>query len=124
MKWLNLLILLTSIGFLNGQSLLIEPDQLDQFMKDSTIQKLDVRSSTEFDIIGHIPGFVQINVYDKEFENKMLSSFDKEKPILVTCFSGHRSSDAVTKLTQLGFVRIYELRGGLINWMGKGYKLE
>lgn len=107
-----------------AQNSLITPDQFSELLKDSNVQKLDVRSGIEFDIIGHIPNFIQINVMNKKFETRVLDSFETSKPIMVYCFSGHRSVDAVKMLNSLGFQRIYELKGGLINWIMKGYKIE
>lgn len=124
MKWVILLCILATGKWLYAQQLLVKPNQFNQLLHDSSVQKLDVRSITEFDMVGHIPGFVQISIYDKLFEEKVLNKFDKTKPILVTCFSGHRSSAAVAKLKKMGFISIYELEGGLLNWMGSGYALE
>lgn len=107
-----------------AQSTLISPAQFNVLLNDTTIQKLDVRSGVEYELIGHIPDFVQMNVLDKNFTTRVKQELDPSKPILVTCFSGHRSVDAVKILSGLGFTTIYELEGGLINWMQKGYKLE
>lgn len=109
---------------LDGQHILVEPIEFKELINDSVFQKLDVRSELEYDAIGHIGGFEQISILDKKFESKILKKFDATQPILVTCFSGHRSNTAVEKLEKLGFKKIYELKGGLINWMNKGYRLE
>lgn len=103
---------------------MISPDRFNAMLSDTSIQKLDVRSGVEYDVIGHIPDFIQINVLDKNFSDKVKAALNPDKPVLVTCFSGHRSVDAVTILSQLGFKNIYELKGGLIAWMQAGYKLE
>lgn len=119
-----IIVLLLVICKVHSQSTLVSPAEFNQLMTDTNIQKLDVRSGVEFNIIGHLPGFVQINVLDRKFESKVKDQLNPAKPILVTCFSGHRSVDAVKILESLGFKNIYELDGGLINWMQKGYKLE
>jgi protein-S-isoprenylcysteine O-methyltransferase Ste14 len=38
----------------------------------------------------------------------------KDKPVLVTCFSGHRSPSTAAVLTRLGFTRVYNLNWGII----------
>lgn len=109
---------------MSAQSILVEPQEFNKYAGDSSIQKLDVRKGLEFELVGHIPGFFQISIVDQQFEEKVKSHFQTNQPILATCFSGHRSIDDVKKLEQMGFTKIIELKGGLINWMGKGYALE
>lgn len=124
MKWVKIIFVLWAIQSLSAQSILIEPKEFNTYLGDSSLQKLDVRTGMEYELVGHIPGFVQISIVDPQFEEKVKANFQLNKPILVTCFSGHRSIDAVKKMEQLGFTNIIELKGGLINWMGKGYRLE
>lgn len=124
MNWVKLIFVLWGIQSLSAQSILVEPQEFNKYAGDTSIQKLDVRTGLEFELVGHIPGFFQISIVDQQFEEKVKSHFQTNQPILVTCFSGHRSIDAVKKLEQMGFTKIIELKGGLINWMGKGYALE
>lgn len=106
------------------QSTMVDPQAFNKLLSDTTVQKLDVRTKAEFEIVGHIPAFSQISITDKNFDQKILQQFDPNRPIMVTCFSGHRSIDAVKRLEKLGFKKLYELKGGLINWMEKGFELE
>lgn len=107
-----------------AQHQLLEPATFHIETMDTTLQKLDVRSGMEYEAIGHIEGFEQVNLYDPHFKEKINTMFDPSIPILVTCFSGHRSSDAVKILLDMGFKDVRELKGGIIAWIGAGYPLE
>jgi rhodanese-related sulfurtransferase len=124
MKKVYLLWFLGFCGLIQAQSTLLEPYEFNNLVGDTTWQKLDVRTGAEFIVVGHIPGFSQISLTDPDFEKKVLAEFDPQQPVLLTCFSGHRSADAVKRLEKVGFKKIAELKGGLIRWMGKGYELE
>ncbi len=91
------------------------------FKEKSTDQViLDVRSSEEFDK-EHLEGAININVRDENFL-KNVEGFDKSKAIFVYCRSGKRSHLATTKLLDLGFENIYDLEGGILNWIKNEYK--
>ncbi len=108
----------------NCQTIRVSPDRFARIISDSTIQKLDVRTGIEYDIIGHIEGFIQINGASKNFEKKVLQKMDPHIPVAVYCMSGHRSVEACKKLEHIGFKTIYELDGGIIQWIASGRKLE
>ncbi|MDU2672414.1 MAG: rhodanese-like domain-containing protein [Clostridium sp.] len=77
---------------------------------------LDVRRFSEFKS-GKIPNSINIPVDDLEFELDELKEF-KEKPILVYCKSGIRSTVACTLLEEEGFSNLYNLRGGILDYTG------
>jgi len=108
----------------NSQTIRVTPDRFAQLISDSTMQKLDVRTGIEYDLVGHIEGFIQINGTSKNFEKKVLQKMDPNIPVAVYCMSGHRSVDACKKLEHIGFKTIYELDGGIIQWIASGGKLE
>ncbi|MBM6861297.1 rhodanese-like domain-containing protein, partial [Clostridium saudiense] len=77
---------------------------------------LDVRRFSEFKS-GKIPNSINIPVDDLEFELDEIKEF-KEKPILVYCKSGIRSSVACSLLEEEGFSNLYNLRGGILDYTG------
>ena len=77
---------------------------------------IDVRRFSEFKS-GKIPNSINIPVDDLEFELDELKEF-KEKPILVYCKSGIRSTVACTLLEEEGFSNLYNLRGGILDYTG------
>ena len=93
-----------------------------EFKEQSTEQLiLDVRSTEEF-AEGHLAGAINKNVNDENFTT-IVKGLDKDKPIFVYCRSGKRSNTAAVKLSKLGFSEIYDLEGGILNWIKNDYKV-
>lgn len=96
----------------------VSADEVSDMLKDR--QKyflLDVRTTEEYDE-GHLENSVLIPV--KELE-KRISEIPKDKPVIVYCKSGSRSSQAAKVLTENGFTQIYKMVGGITEWIAKGY---
>jgi rhodanese-related sulfurtransferase len=79
---------------------------------------LDVREVHEW-TAGHIPNARHIALGQLAGR---LSELDKlkEKPIVVCCASGNRSSSACGALRKAGFQRVYNLAGGIGAWTEAG----
>jgi thioredoxin len=82
-------------------------------------QIIDVRTPEEFDG-EHIPNAININWNGDDFEAKV-SKFDKSKPVFVYCKVGGRSRQAANKFSEMGFVKVYDLDGGILKWTAEGY---
>lgn len=80
---------------------------------------LDVRRSAEF-AQGHIPG--AMNATHTRLLSR-LSELPKDRPILVNCRSGQRSSRACAMLQRHGF-RVTNLVGGMLAWEQAGGTIE
>jgi rhodanese-related sulfurtransferase len=78
---------------------------------------LDVRSKEEFDS-GHIEGAYLLHV--SELENR-LAELPQDKPIIVYCRSGSRSTSAANILLEKGFKEIFNMTGGITEWQSKGF---
>lgn len=75
---------------------------------------LDVRSKDEYDA-GHIEGAVLIPL--GELEGRLGEVVElKDKPVLVYCRSGNRSSQAVKILLNNDFSQIYHMKDGFMNY--------
>ena len=79
---------------------------------------IDVRSPEEF-AGQHINNAINIDWNGDNFESK-IGKYDKSKPIFVYCMSGGRSKQAAEKLGNMGFTKIYELKGGIMKWNAAG----
>lgn len=105
---------------------IIEVISVEEFEKiTGTIQLVDVRTPEEYNE-GFIKNAENINVFDKDFLNQM-SNLDKNEPIYVYCKSGKRSGKAANQLKEAGFSKIYNLEGGIMNWIAEEkeiYKAE
>ncbi len=75
---------------------------------------VDVREPSEW-AKGHIGNarLIPLGELDKRLEE--LAAF-KDRPVIVTCQSGTRSSVACKKLVKAGFARVYMLKGGMTAW--------
>jgi rhodanese-related sulfurtransferase len=83
---------------------------------------LDIRTPAEY-AQGHIVGALSIDYYSPRFKSA-LDRLDRGKAYLVYCRSGNRSKRALEIFDELGFTRIYHMKGGIIDWQTQGYKLE
>ena len=82
----------------------------------NTIQLLDVRTPAEVDH-GLIDGAVEVNFFDEDFAQQVLSKFDKSKPLYIYCAVGGRSGKACSQLVLEGFREVYNLKGGYNEWI-------
>lgn len=73
---------------------------------------VDVRTTTEYKLYGHIKGSVNIPL--DELSGK-ISGLDKNKPVITVCQSGARSKSASAYLSKLGY-EVYN--GGSWNTFG------
>ena len=77
-------------------------------------QLLDVRTPGEFSE-GHLDKAENINWSGDNFEASV-QKLDKAKPVFVYCLAGGRSKKAASKLSEMGFTKIYEMDGGYMKW--------
>lgn len=75
---------------------------------------LDVRTDREF-TERRLPDAVQANFLSPRFR-KRIQALDRDRPMLVYCRTGRRSSRAVRVLMDEGFTQIYHLDGGITAW--------
>jgi len=109
-------------GKTEGQ-FLDNPEQFKSFIeKNSDALIVDVRTAAEFKE-GYIEGAININFYDSDFGEK-LKRLDNQRPVLVYCAGGVRSSKASETLEKLGFENIHDLKGGFSAWTKKGLPVK
>ena len=90
-------------------------------MSQPDVQLIDVRTPEEFSE-GHLENAINIDVTADDFDAKV-ATLDKEKPVMVYCKLGGRSSKAATRLKELGFKNITDLEGGIMNWKSENKKI-
>ena len=83
-------------------------------------QFIDVREDEEY-AEGHIPG--AINIPLSEFMARV-DEIREDKPALLVCNTGVRSSQAAMFLASMGYEEIYNLDEGTKGWKEKGYAVE
>lgn len=94
----------------------ISSNQLkDELNRTNGKQFIDVRTKGEYKA-GHIRQFKNLPLQNLETS---MAKLKKEKPIYVICQSGGRSSRACKILSQAGFEKVYNVRGGMMVWNSK-----
>ncbi len=120
MIYLLSLIYLSSCGNINSQIIEnIEPEEFQKKINKGEGIILDVRTANEFHS-SHIKDASNIDFYSDDFIKK-LKIVRKDVPIYVYCRSGGRSSAAASKMASLGFVKVYNLLGGIVAWNSENY---
>ena len=103
---------------------LVSPAQAAQVIDDDPagLVVLDIRTPEEFNE-ARLANSINIDYYDADFAEQ-LDGLDKNDPYVMYCRSGNRSSDAVKTMKELGFVEVYEIDGGIVNWYDSGFPVE
>jgi len=104
----------TPISIETGKIKNVNPEQFQKLLLLDEVQLVDVRTKEEFQA-GHIKNAINIDVKDDNFKSNTVK-LKKDKPVLVYCRSGKRSSDAAEVLKEQGFKKIVSLEGGIISW--------
>ena len=78
---------------------------------------LDVRKSDDF-IKEHIASAINIDFKSDDFSAK-LDSLDKSKTYLINCYGGFRSRNTMGLMEKKGFVKLYNMKGGIIKWRAR-----
>lgn len=92
----------------------INADEFEALREKEDVVVLDVRSPAEVSQ-GAIPGYTMINIMSPSFRNEV-EKLDKSKTYLVYCRSGNRSGQACQLMADMGFEKLYNLRGGIGAW--------
>ena len=93
-----------------------EIDIWDAKKMDSAIF-IDSREQAEYEV-SHIPKAIWVG-----YENPMLDSLerlDKETPLIIYCSVGYRSEKISLQLEKKGFKKVYNLYGGIFEWVNQG----
>lgn len=100
---------------------LVRPGEVEAWLeKHPDAVLIDVRTPREFDG-GHIEGAKMIvwggnRAAQREFKKRVREKLDPERPVLIICRSGRRSSQAAKAMEQWGFTTLADLRGGMLAW--------
>jgi len=83
---------------------------------------LDVRTPEEYSE-GHVEGAINVNYNAPNFSDVMDIVY-KDKAYLVYCRSGKRSGGALAIMEEKGFLEIYHMNGGILEWTAEDLPLE
>ena len=96
----------------------VSVDEFAKVIVDNQVQLIDTRTEAEFNE-GHIPGAINIDVNESDFEAKVGQKIDKTRPIALYCRGGRRSKIAAERIVALGYDDITELNTGFLSWTGE-----
>ncbi|WP_420574931.1 rhodanese-like domain-containing protein [Kordia sp.] len=94
---------------------ILDATTFKEAIASKNVQLIDVRTGLEYRS-GHIENAENIDFFDRANFNESFASFNREEPIYLYCRSGNRSQRAAKKLVQIGFKKIYDLKGGYKAW--------
>ncbi len=97
------------------EAILLNTGEFKKEVIQKNVQLVDVRTANEFQQ-GHIENAILADIYQKNAFQEKLKSFDKEQAIFIYCRSGNRSKSAAKLLCQMGFKKVYDLKGGYLTW--------
>ncbi|MFK7796467.1 MAG: rhodanese-like domain-containing protein [Aureispira sp.] len=88
-----------------------EIDALDEFVI------LDTRLPSEYEV-SHLQGALLVNYQAPDWQ--AVEGINKEQKILVYCSIGYRSERVGEELLERGFKQVYNLHGGIFEWVNEG----
>lgn len=106
----------------NTEIEMLSAEEIQEITEMEDVQLVDVRTASEYEK-GYIDRAQNIDYNSPNFD-KEISKLDKSKPVIVYCQKGGRSAKCAQKLKDAGFVKIYDLEGGLAKWKYKGFQIK
>jgi rhodanese-related sulfurtransferase len=104
----------------------ISVDRLETLRQNAdkeTVYLLDVRSTEEYELLGHIPGAISIPG-GQAIQNADDVVVVHGATIIFVCDNATRATISAYWYKQMGFENVYVLEGGLQAWIDKGKQLE
>lgn len=108
--------LLITIGVSAQNKNLLSPQQFQKQVIGPKVQLLDVRTANEYKQ-SHLLNSLQADWYNQTEFAKKIKSLNKDQPLYIYCRTGIRSNEARKYLTENGFTKVFELNGGIENWI-------
>jgi thioredoxin len=112
---LALCLLISCTNLLIAQAVSLSPDEFQQGLAAPQVQLLDVRTAKEYQN-AHIKNSLQADWVNIDQFKDRVQYLDKNKPVMIYCASGGRSSAAAEWLRNNGYHNVQELKGGLTAW--------
>jgi tellurite methyltransferase len=94
----------------------VDAGRAEEWVREGSVRCLDVRTPREFVELGHIPGALLLPV---NLLPSAVAGLPRDgRPLLVICEHGIRSAFAADVLARAGLDPVWNLRGGMSEWMG------
>jgi len=98
---------------------LISASELNKVNKD--ILLIDVRTPEEY-ASGHLENSVNIDYKADNFK-ELIAELDTNQDVYVYCKVGGRSNNSAKMMKKMGFKKIYDLEGGILQWEKEDFKI-
>jgi rhodanese-related sulfurtransferase len=99
----------------------VSPTEATNLINHEKAIILDVRENNEYQE-GHILNSIHIPLGSLKSRLNELEKH-KNKPIIISCRSGHRSGNACATLKKHGYENVFNLGGGIMAWQNANYPL-
>ena len=96
----------------------VEPNKWNKLIKDKNTFVLDSRKPFEYRV-GTFKRSINPDVANFRDFPQFLNKLDKAKPIAMFCTGGIRCEKASVYLEKKGFKNVYQLKGGILNYLKK-----
>jgi rhodanese-related sulfurtransferase len=98
--------------------------ELHDFLEKEAVTVLDVRTPKEIAQGKITKNALEADFYDDNFITTATAEISKNETIYVYCKGGRRSGKTVVKLRELGYLKAYNVEGGIKAWKAEGYSVE
>ena len=96
----------------------ISPKKWNNLIKNKKIKLIDARKPFEYDV-GTFKNSINPNIENFRDFPKFLKNFNKNDNIAMFCTGGIRCEKASIYMRKKGFKNVYQLKGGIINYLKK-----
>ena len=96
----------------------IDPKYWNRFIKEKDITVIDVRKPMEFKL-GTFKNAIDPGIKNFRQVHYFFKKLNKDKKIAMFCTGGIRCEKAANFLQKKGFNKIYQLKGGILNYLNK-----
>ena len=112
-----------SLSMINKKDNHVDPKKWNKLIADKETLVLDSRKPFEYEV-GTFKKSVNPDVNNFREFPKYLNNLDKKKPIAMFCTGGIRCEKASVFLEKKGFKNVYQLKGGILNYLKNVKKKE
>ena len=112
-----------SLSMINKKDNHVDPKKWNKLINDKETLVLDSRKPFEYNV-GTFKRSVNPDVDNFREFPKYLNKLDKKKPIAMFCTGGIRCEKASVFLEKKGFKNVYQLKGGILNYLKNVKKKE
>ena len=94
---------------------LVSSTEFKEVINSQKVQLVDVRTPGEYKQ-GAIKNSINLDFFNQKQFMQGIEKLDKCEPVYVYCHSGGRSHKAAVIMKNMGFEKIYDLKGGFSNY--------